>query len=85
MTKTVIQSLVYYLTTKGDIELERKRVSPEEFLKYFETKKPEYPNTYDLYSFIKCVDKLLDETQEESEKLVHTTVQKDEREKNGSI
>ena len=85
MTKTVIQSLVYYLTTKGDIELERKRVSPEEFLKYFETKKPDYPNTFDLYSFIKCVDSFLNETQKESEKLVHTTVEKDKREKNGSI
>ena len=41
MNKTVIQSLAYYLTSKGDIELERKRVSPEEFLEYFEKKKPD--------------------------------------------
>ena len=51
MNKTIIQSLVYYLTSRGDIELERKRVSPEEFLKYFEKKKPDYPNTHDLHSF----------------------------------
>ena len=52
MNKTIIQSLVYYLTSRGDIELERKRVSPEEFLKYFEKKKPDYPNTHDLHSFL---------------------------------
>ena len=40
MNKTIIQSLVYYLTSRGDLELERKRVSPEEFLKYFEIAVP---------------------------------------------
>lgn len=78
MNKTILQSLAYYLTSKGDIELERKRVSPEEFLKYFEKKKPEYPNTYDIHSFLVCVDNLLNDTQQESEKLVHTVVNKDE-------
>ena len=58
MNKTVIQSLAYYLTSKGDIELERKRVSPEEFLEYFEKKKPDYPNTHDIHSFLVCVDRL---------------------------
>ena len=85
MNKTIIQSLVYYLTSRGDIELERKRVSPEEFLKYFEKKTPDYPNTHDLHSFLKCVDRLLDSTQRESEKLVYTTIEKDESKKNGSI
>ena len=70
----------YFKTNHTIIE-----ISPEEFLKYFETKKPDYPNTFDLYSFIKCVDSFLNETQKESEKLVHTTVEKDKREKNGSI
>ena len=85
MNKTVIQSLAYYLTSKGDIELERKRVSPEEFLEYFEKKKPNYPNTHDIHSFLVCVDRLLDDTQRESEKLVYTYIEKDESEKNGSI
>ena len=82
MNKTVIQSLAYYLTSKGDIELERKRVSPEEFLEYFEKKKPDYPNTHDIHSFLVCVDRLLDDTQRESEKLVYTTIEKDESERN---
>ena len=85
MNKTIIQSLAYYLTSKGDIELERKRVTPEELLQYFEKKKPDYPNTYDLHSLISCVDNLLNAAQEESEKLVYTTIKKDESRKNGSI
>lgn len=78
MTKAVVQSLSFSLTTNGEIEMERKKLDPKDFLKLFETKKPEYPNTYELHYLIKCIDGLLNETQRQSEKLVYSTVKKDD-------
>lgn len=38
MTKAVVQSLSFSLTTNGEIEMERKKLDPKDFLKLFETK-----------------------------------------------